>query len=269
MANEIIVVDNQGSGGARFAGDSSTQVVYVRQSANRGFAEACNRGVEASRGDYLLFLNSDAWFRDTESVQVLVDLFREQRLGAAAPRLLNPDGRYQYSAGPFPTVANLSLRAVLPKARRGYYLRAIKRCQNVDWASGASLLVRRDAFEKVGGFDERFFFNLEDVDLCLRLRQCGYETIYYAKVEAFHVGGASISQEVEERIAREKRRSQLIYFAKHNGEFEFEFVRMMNRIFCVLEAAKDRSPGRLFWMDLAGKLSSGSRKDWLSAGELF
>jgi len=123
-------------------------------------------------------------------------------------------------------------------------------------------MVRRSALEAIGGFCEDYFLNYEDIDLCLRLRQRGWRTYYTPDVEVVHHVGGSSEGTVTPLVLRERRRSHLIYFAKHRSPLSFTVVRALNRAVCALNAHRDRMPGREFWRSLGKELGRGSRASW-------
>src|SRR3954454_20291434 len=192
-----------------------------RAPRNGGFSYGCNRG--AARGDapYVLFLNPDAQI-DRESLAAMREVLdRDDRVALTAPRILEGDGSVLFSQRRFPRVRStyaqaLFLHRAFPRAAwsdellrgRGLY----DRDGSPDWVSGACMLVRRSAFQAVGGFDEGFFIYCEDADLCLRLRRAGHDLRFVAAAEARHAEGSSAPR--GEMLAVHMR-SRLHYAEKH------------------------------------------------------
>jgi GT2 family glycosyltransferase len=117
------------------------------------------------------------------------------RAGVLAPRLLEPDGSVQASARPFPSVPAMAAHSSWIR-HLGIWNGAVERYlqvpsgsdpRRVDWAIGAALLIRRESFDEVGGWDESFFLYLEDTDFCMRCREAGWETWYLPSVELKHL----------------------------------------------------------------------------------
>ncbi len=170
----------------------------VDMGRNAGFAAGCNAGVALGDAPAILFLNPDARMTP-EALQTLTEtLDRHPECAAVGPRLVGVRGETQFSLRRAPRVRSafgeaLFLHRVLPSAawsseivRTGY-----DTAQEVEWLIGAALLVRRAAFEEIGGFDERLFMYSEDADLCARLRDRGYTLRYEPSAVVSHEGAAS------------------------------------------------------------------------------
>lgn len=193
---EVVVVDNDcPERSPELVADLPVEVVAMGR--NAGFGAACNAGAAAGDAEALLFLNPDARI-EPDAVRALAAAVGERRVGAAGPRILDDDGATVLSARRDPRLRSalaeaLFVHHLLPRAawttefvRDGYEAR-----HEAEWLSGAALCVRRDAFERVGGFDERFFLYSEDTDLCRRLRDAGFLIVYEPSAIARHSGGAS------------------------------------------------------------------------------
>ncbi|MFO0938531.1 MAG: glycosyltransferase family 2 protein [Gemmataceae bacterium] len=164
-------------------------VDIVPNEENLGFATAVNRGVSTCETDWTLFLNPDVTVPDEFLDDVLNSaekLLRSQpNAGIVGFKLQNRDGSTQPSCGPLPTLANTITGVFAPRWKR--------KCKPlpdvyaaVPWATGGCLLVRRDCFRALGGFDQRFFLYYEDVDLCKRALEAGYGVWYSPDVAAIH-----------------------------------------------------------------------------------
>jgi N-acetylglucosaminyl-diphospho-decaprenol L-rhamnosyltransferase len=161
-----------------------------RWGRNRGFARAANEGCRLSRGGWLLLLNPDMTVPPAFLDRVLRLTQRwsseRPRAGILGFRLHHADGSPQGSAGPFPTLAGTLVRLLLPRAWRKYHLRQAEGCRPVPWVSGCCLLVRRDCFADLGGFDRSFFLYYEDVDLCRRAWGQGWSVWYEPSLALIH-----------------------------------------------------------------------------------
>jgi GT2 family glycosyltransferase len=221
---EVIVVDNaSGDGSAEMVRQEFPAVRLIANTANAGFAAANNQGLSQSRGRYLLLLNPDTK-ADSQFLRLLVGfLEKHPRAGAVGPRLIGKDGEDQVSCFPLPTIPReawrlfhldwLHPRASYPAAR----LRS-PQPQRVESIQGACLLVRRSAVEETGLLDERFFIYTEEIDLCRRLLDCGWQIFWIPQAVVVHYGGASTAQ-VSGRMFLELYRSKVQYFRKHTGAF--------------------------------------------------
>ena len=200
-ATEVVVVDNGSTDDSltRLEAAGLDRLRVVRTGRNLGYGAGINRGVAVAGPGDVLVCNADLLL-DQGCIAALVSrLAAEPDLGVAAPRLRNPDGSTYVSGRPFPSLLDALGHAFVglvwptnPWSRR--YLQSgwdRDQAADVDWASGALLLVRRRTFEALGGFDERFFMFMEDVDLCWRARQAGWRTSIEPAAVAVHVVGAS------------------------------------------------------------------------------
>lgn len=176
-------------------------MIVIRNPNNEGFARACNRGAMVTESAWILFLNPDCVV-DPADLKALADApLRHPEAGVIGPRLLNPDGTVYPSARIVPPAwvaaghGIVSLFTPNNRFTRRYLLSDWDRnsFREVEWVSGAAMLVRREAFNQVGGFDEGFFMYVEDLDLCHRIRQAGWKVVYDPAPEVVHVVGASTS----------------------------------------------------------------------------
>jgi GT2 family glycosyltransferase len=195
-----IVVDNgsdddSASAARRAASAVTTPVEVVERRGNDGFAVACNEGLRAATGGWVLFLNPDAVLRPG-SVDALLDVASSNRSAAiVAPALVGADGRLQ------PTVERAYglRRILLGLFRIGGANRAVAPPDGgppieVEWVHAAVILMPLDVARALGGFDERYFLYAEDMDLCTRARRAGHRVLVVPDVRVDHVGGASASR---------------------------------------------------------------------------
>jgi GT2 family glycosyltransferase len=185
---------------------------------NRGFARAVNEGCRRARGQWLLLLNPDVRVPEEFLDRVLE---AAERLAAADPRvgivgfqLRHADGTRQGSAGPFPTLTNVLAGLLRPRARRRCQPVRGPRRQPAAWVTGCCLLVRRDCWEALGGFDEDFFLYYEDVDLCRRARAGGWSVWYEPAVRVTHFLPLH-TRPVPAPLRVMTRHALLTYAAKH------------------------------------------------------
>jgi N-acetylglucosaminyl-diphospho-decaprenol L-rhamnosyltransferase len=196
-----VVVDNGSTDGSRQAVEAAG-ATWVAAGANLGYGRAANLGARspaAARARHLLICNPDIEVRPGAVTALAGALDREPVLGAVGPRLVNPDGSLYPSARTFPDLVDAIghglIGLVTPRNRftRRYRLLDWDHAgpARVDWVSGACFLVRREAWEHVGGFDPAYFMYMEDVDLCWRLGRVGWEIAYEPTAEVLHIQGAS------------------------------------------------------------------------------
>jgi N-acetylglucosaminyl-diphospho-decaprenol L-rhamnosyltransferase len=229
---ETIVVDHGSTDGTvDFVRDRFPDARVIEQD-NLGFGAGNNTGMRAASGDYFLLLNADAWvLRD--AVERLVG-FAEAHPEAAlvGPKLLNPDGTLQRSVRGFPSVWRIAteylfLRKLAPRSRllNAFYGAGFdhESVREAEFLGGACLLVRREAFEAVGGFDEDFFMMSEEVDWCYRFRQAGWKVLFYPGAEVVHVLISSANPAMFRHLVR----GHLRFLAKHRGPREAERARRL------------------------------------------
>jgi GT2 family glycosyltransferase len=188
---EVVVVDNHSPWHPLVPRLRRHAAVSLRRwRHNRGFARAGNEGCRLSRGDWLLLLNPDVSLAPDFLDRALAHALRLGRQDPSAGiigfGLRDPDGTPQASAGPFPTLSSTLARLLVPRARRKYYLGGETVPRRVDWVTGCCLLVRRSCWEDLGGFDPAFFLYYEDVDLCRRARDRGWEVWHDPSLTAVH-----------------------------------------------------------------------------------
>jgi GT2 family glycosyltransferase len=224
---QVVVVDHESNlDAASHIAKTFPWVRVVERSTNEGFATGVNLGVRETRAPFILLLNPDCVIAEQDLTRLMA--FAQQRSQAAivGPRILNADGTVQGSARRFPgiTTAFAGRSSWLtrrfpnnPLSRRNLpALDAQQTPLDVDWVSGACMLVRRNALEQVGGMDERFFLYWEDADLCRRLTDVGWRVLYFPGATIVHAGGRSSIHAYRESLYA-FHRSALFLFRKHAG----------------------------------------------------
>src|SRR4051795_4438315 len=230
--NEVIVVDHGSTDGTLELVRERFAAARVIEQENRGFGAGNNAGMRAANGRYAFLLNADAWVVD-DALDVLAGYLDEHAdVAIAGPRLSNQDGSLQRSIRGFPTLWRLAteyffLRKLGPRSRllNAFYGGGFRHDQTreVETLYGAALLVRREAADAVGLFDERFFMFCEETDWTYRFHQAGWAVAFVAEAEVVHVGGASHGG----RLYVENLRGLLRFFAKHRGAREAERARRL------------------------------------------
>ena len=259
---ELVVLDNGSPDPVKLPDGGLADVRLIRRSRNDGFGSAANEGVAATSGRWVLLLNPDAWPID-DGIERLVE-FAESRpgLGASGPLLFGEDGQAQRSTIRPPLgAASLAIWAAFPKAvTRAYAVwRRVTgalgrgRMRPDEFLQASALLVRRDAFERIGGFDENFFMYGEDADLCARLLGAGWGVELCRTARFVHVGGGS-SRSLPEDMRVELLRSWLRLIAKLRGTREAERARRWLLRAMRVRSVASREPR---YRDLASWLGSG------------
>jgi hypothetical protein len=223
IAHEIVVVDNASTDGSAAAVSARWPgVTIIELQANVGFAAGNNAGIRATRGDLVLLLNNDTIVPPGAIDALVARLLANPRAAVVGPRLVDGDGRVELSFGPMITpLAELRQKVTMALHARGVgavskrVARATSRERSVDWVSGACLLVRRDAAERAGLLDERFFLYTEDVDFCAAIRAQGGLVLFTPEAEIVHLRGRSRATAPAAMNAA-YRRSHLAFYEKHH-----------------------------------------------------
>jgi N-acetylglucosaminyl-diphospho-decaprenol L-rhamnosyltransferase len=224
--DDIVVVDNASSDGSvEVVRAADPAVSVVETGANLGFGSAANRGVAATAGEYVLILNPDTVVEPGTAKALSEALDRDPGLAVVGPRMENLDGTLYPSVRRFPEMAVAFGHAFLglvwpanPATRRYRMLDwdHDRQAADVDWVGGACMLVRRSAFDLIGGFDEAYFMYVEDVDLCWRLGQAGWRIGYEPSARVVHALGGS-SRRVPYRMIAEHHRSLYRFVSKSSA----------------------------------------------------
>lgn len=225
---EIIMVDNASHDGSLEGLSESPQVHIIHNSANVGFAAACNIGLQASSAPFLLFLNPDCYFEPGAVATLLAGLQSGERVGMVGGLLVNEDGSEQGGGRrAVPTPWRSFVRAFglhrfadrWPKLFYDFHLHKQPLPNapiEVEAISGACLLVRRDAVDDVGLWDEGYFLHCEDLDWCMRFRQKGWKIWFVPDARIYHALGAC-SQSRRVFVEWHKHKGMMRFYRKFFG----------------------------------------------------
>lgn len=239
---EIILVDNNSTDGSKefFESLDIKNFKYIYNNENLGFGKANNIGFNDSRGEYIYILNNDTLLHTQNIENIVLEKFRKyDKVGVLATKVQYEDGTLQPNVQKFTSLKVILLRLL----RVGQFIRNNKILLNffiwlpikpnfikvyldnfnkgrkeefVDWASGCSLIFKREVYEKLGGFDENFFMYTEDEELCYRVHKIGYKILYTPDILITHLEGRSnTNKSINEFLIRTKLESEFYYFKKH------------------------------------------------------
>lgn len=219
---KVVVVDNGSVDGSDAVDGMLDNLELIRAGTNLGFAKACNLGAAQSSAPYILFLNPDArLFEGSVSRAVaFMESDRARAVGICGIRLVDETGTTQVSCMNFPRVGTFfgqatGLDRLFPASSTWLFAQFdYSKSRVVDQVIGAFFLIRAPLFRELGGFDERFFVYLEEVDLSLRAKEKGWDSYYFAPAVAFHHGGGTTEQVKALRLFY-LLRSRLLYGFKH------------------------------------------------------
>ena len=202
---EVIVVDNNSSDETiECIKKQYSQVIIIRNSLNRGFAEATNQGLQVSHGRHILLLNPDTVIKDDALIKMIIFANSHPEVGLIGPMLMSPNGEIQkYCARSFPRPLDwfwhsIFIRRIFPKSRvfgrlfLSYWDHLDSRC--VDAIAGAAMFFSRKTLDEVGLLDESLPMYFEDLDYCYRISKKGKLVYYLAEAAIIHYGGQSSVQ---------------------------------------------------------------------------
>jgi N-acetylglucosaminyl-diphospho-decaprenol L-rhamnosyltransferase len=221
--HEIVVVDNASTDGTReYLRQRWPGMRLIDAGSNIGFASANNLGIRQTFGDLVLLLNPDTII-PSGAVDTLVEVLdRSANVGIVGPRIVDGHGRAELSFGAMISpLAELRQKLLVRGNDRDVpVIRTIvdamtRRPREVDWVSGACLLVRRGDLEEVGLLDERFFMYTEDVDLCARVRARGRTVLFTPEAQIVHLRGRSVATALS-ATHEAYRRSHVAFYEKHH-----------------------------------------------------
>ena len=237
LTYEVIVIDNNST-------DNSIQIIktnfpsaiLICNQANSGFGAANNLAAKYCKGKYLLFLNTDTILIEN-TPRILLDYLKQNEdVGVVSPRITFRDGSYQLSCGRLPNIAIEFLDRIRYRLDQKWhhvfgnlYDKQYSSIQEMGWLTGACLMMSRDVFEQIGGFDESFFMYFEDKDICKRVYEAGWKVVYYSQTSLIHLLGGS-SSSVKKSANTYYRDSQLYYYQKHLGKFQTALLKIYLRL---------------------------------------
>lgn len=224
---EVIVSDNDSQDGMlELIHEEYPQVKVIKNEENLGFAKAVNKGIKMSKGRNILLLNSDTVVLPLALNRVVEFMDNHSQVGIVGANLLNPDGSSQRTNRQFPTPMaaffgrKTLLTRLLPNNRFSQaYLMTDRQGSlepyEVDWVSGACLMVKREVVKEAGMLDEGFFLYWEDADWCYRIKQRGWKVYCIPQAKVIHDEGSSVKERYKNRLIIEFHKSVYRYYRKH------------------------------------------------------
>lgn len=225
---EVIVVDNASSDDSAQVAKSFERVRLIQNKENLGFGKANNQGIESAKGKYIFLFNSDAYLEENVLSKLVKLLDQNSRIGALAPQILNPNHTIQQSSGFLPDLPQVFYwMSFLDDLPCGQFLKPYhvdhdsfyKKQHEVGWITGAAMMLRREALEKSGLFDEKIFLYGEEVELCKRIKDAGFKVILSPVANIFHLGRGSMERKNIGAIVGEYR-GLLYYYQKHKKKWQ-------------------------------------------------
>ncbi len=259
---EVVLVDNAShDGSADHVERQHPWVRLIRSEHNLGFAAGNNLAARHACGRVLLLLNPDALPEPGAIARGLARLQADTSVGLAGGRLLDPTGATQPSGRLFPSLARefvvlSGLAARYPQSRRWGAMDRTwadpAQPAQVDWVPGAFALMNHDLFDRLGGFDERYFLYYEEVDLCRRVHAAGLRVMVWPDLRVQHIGGESARTVQGTAVSRSgsqltlwRARSGLLYYRKNHGWWTAWAVNRLERGWHALRGWRARLTGQL------------------------
>ena len=222
---EIVVVDNNSTDGSvDLIKQKYKQVKLIENNNNLGFSKANNKGINQSKGKYILLLNSDTVVTNNCFEKCVKYMDEHPGIGALGCKVVLPDGKLDPACKrsfPTPEVSfyrMMGLSKLFPKSRRfgKYNLTYLdeNEIHDVDCLVGAFMMVRREVIDEVGLLDENFFMYGEDIDWCYRIKKAGWKIVYYPEAQIIHYKGGS-SDKKNPKLIYEFYRSMYLFYNKH------------------------------------------------------
>jgi GT2 family glycosyltransferase len=190
---EVVVVNND----IHLEASLPSGTRLINTGKNIGFGAACNLGAKNAQGEVLWFLNPDTEII-SEKITELIQEFNNENVGTVGPRLVDEKNNTQeWIAGKEITIFSTLLNNL--GYRRDKKIWESEVSIECAWVSGAAMFIKKDIFQKLGGFDEKFFMYFEDIDLCRRARQWGYTVSYFPGYAVRHFGGGSFGSKIRQK----------------------------------------------------------------------
>ncbi len=236
---KVIVVDNNSTDGSvNLIKKFFLRVELIENHENIGFARANNQAIKVSKSQYVLLLNPDTVVQHDAIFKMVHFMNTNPRAGVLGCRILNPDGSLQPSCKRFPTqlgefLQNTFLDRLLPIDRVSgrFSIMGWKHdeVRDVDWATGACLMVRKKTIDEVRLLDERYFLYYEEVDWCYRIKQLGWRVCFIPDAQIIHYQAQSTEQYLDMSLV-ESYKSHYYFFKKHYGGNSLSFFRYFTRM---------------------------------------
>lgn len=240
---ETIVVDNGSTDGSpEMIKEKNKWVKLIASKTNKGFAKGNNIGMSKAKYDFILLINSDTFLRKKTLVNALNYLEKHPECDLLGCKLKYKDGKLQPSGGFLPTPLNTVWWMFgidkLPIAKN--YLRPVhpkhpsffSHQRRLEWLMGAFLFMKREVFEKTGGFDESFFMYMEEVEWCYRMKKLGVRICYTPDFSVTHLDKASSNFDTKKPLIREVQ--GLLYFHKLHYKKTYHLIKFVVRTGCFL-----------------------------------
>lgn len=227
FGSEIIIVDNNSTDNTAKFIKAQKEIEFIQNDQNLGFSKANNLAVKSAKGEYLLFLNPDTEVLD-DAVDKLLDFIQShENVGIVAPKLVEPSGQAQPSVRELPSIWG-AIKEYFLGIKNSYeaYVPAGLESTEVESVVGGAILIKRELFESLGKFNEKYFLYYEDLELCKKVREGGFKIFYLPQAQILHEVGGSWSDQKSKLLVDSAKR----YHGKL-GFFVLNLILHSRRIF--------------------------------------
>jgi len=224
---EVIIINNDKEDISKLSLDFSN-IKILNSSGNTGFGSGINMGAKEACGEFLLTLNPDTEIISENIKNVLDEFSKDDKIGIISGKIISKKGVVEpWSAGKELTFFDLILNnAGFSRSRNIWNSPKKIEC---DWTTGTALFIKKDLFDKLGGFDENFFMYFEDMDLCKRMRNLGKKVVFFPEFEIYHSSGQSYVDKTLQK--KHYYDSMEYYFKKYGHSMTRKFVKLIRKFF--------------------------------------
>ncbi len=235
---EIIIIDNVSVKKIPQPFLRRIKVKLINNLNNEGFGKAVNKAAKTAEGKYILILNPDTLLQKNTIVFMINKIIGDEKIGIVGPQFIDDKGKILQSINNLPFLPDALfafsfLNKIFPQNyySKKYWMQNIDRAkeQEIPFIGGACMLLKKSVFEKVKGFDERFFLYFEEPDLCFRVSQAGYKIVYVPDAKVIHLVGRSLQD--KELIKKYFEKSRFLFFKKYHGILSATFAELFLRFF--------------------------------------
>ena len=225
-AEWIIVDNNSNDGSIEEVLNLYPQTTVIKNEDNLGFAKAANQGFRISKSDYILYINTDTEIKKDSVSKLYNKIVSDNKIAVIGPRLLRKNNSIQKSVYPEATLWTEIFKPLIKLSvsiKENFYKPG--NCYIVNSLRGACFIINKEYMKQVGGFDERYFFYLEETDLFRQLKLIGKKICYLPESEVYHYGGLGSDDKMTFNKKKMYNESMLKYFEKNRNKFENFIIR--------------------------------------------
>lgn len=222
-----IIIDNASNDGSvDEAVELYPQIKVIKNKENLGFAKAANMGFNVAENDYILYINTDTEITKNSISKLYEKIVSDKNIAVIGPRLLRKNNTIQKSVYPEATLWTELFKPIIKlyvSLKENFYKSG--KCYIVNSLRGACFIINKEYMKQVDGFDERYFFYLEETDLFRQLKLAGKKICYLPESEVYHYGGLGSDDKMSFDKKKMYNESLLKYFGKNRNKFENFIIR--------------------------------------------